>query len=182
MRALLARPPVRAEAGEVEPAQRPPHVLLAAPLAQGAEPLVVVRAGREPRRGVDVQVVAVVAADAIAAAVVIRALRPRAYVVFVQVVALVALFAETFEPVLADEVVVVLVAVAVGTLVPQRTESLAVGLTDWSVGVEAEAVFASQEVGEGEFVGWKLSELGGALMVEVHGRSTALVDCGGHGV
>lgn len=118
MRALLARPPVRAEAGEVEPAQRPPHVLLAAPLAQGAEPLVVVRAGREPRRGVDVQVVAVVAADAVAAAVVIRALRPRAYVVFVQVVALVALFAETFEPVLADEVVVVLVAVAVRTLVP----------------------------------------------------------------
>lgn len=117
MRPFLALPPVGTEACEVEPAQRLAHVLLAAPLAQGAEPLVVVRAGREPGRGVDVQVVAVVSADAVATAVVVRAFRPRAYVVFVQVVALVALFAEAFEPVLADEVVVVVVAVSVRTLV-----------------------------------------------------------------
>lgn len=118
MRALLALPPVRAKAREVEPAQRLPHVLLAAPLPQGAKPLLVVRAGREPCRWVDVQVVTVVSADTVAAAVVIRALCSRAYVVFVEVVALVALFAETFEPVLADEVVVVVVAVSVGALVP----------------------------------------------------------------
>lgn len=117
MRPRLALPPVGAKPREVESAQRLAHVLLAAPLAQGAEALFVVRAGREPARGVDVQVVAVVAADAVAAAVVVCAFRPRAYVVFVQVVALVALFAEAFEPVLADEVVVVVVAVAVGTLV-----------------------------------------------------------------
>ena len=102
MRALLALPPVGAKARKVELAQRPPDVLLAAALTQGAEALFVMRAGREPCRRVDVQVVAVVPADAVAAAIVVGAFRPGADVVLVQVVALVALFAEALEPVLAD--------------------------------------------------------------------------------
>ena len=107
------------------------------------------RAGREPCRRVDVQVVAVVPADAVATAVVIRAFRPGADVVLVQVVALVPLFAEAFEPVLTDEVVVVVVTVFVGAEVAEGAESLAVRLADWSVGVEAEPVFASKDVVEG---------------------------------
>ena len=180
MRALLALPPVRTEARKVELAQRPPHVFLAAPLTQGTEALFVMRTGREPCRRVHVQVVTVVPADAVAAAVVIRAFRPGADVVLVQVVALFALFAETFEPVLADEVVVVVVAVFVGAEVAEGAEALAVRLADWSIRVEAEAVFAFEEVGEGEVVGWEGLKIGGALMVDVHRGRSAVIDCGGH--
>ena len=182
VRTLLALPPVRAEARKVELAQRPPHVLLAAPLTQGTEALFVMWAGREPCRRVDVQVVAVVPADAVAAAVVIRAFRPGADVVLVQVVALVALFAEAFEPVLADEVVVVVVAVFVGAEVAEGAEALAVRLANWSIGVEAEAVFAFEKVGEGEVVGWEGLKVGGVLIVDVHRGRSAVIDCGGHGV
>ena len=140
------------------------------------------RAGREPGRGVDVQVVAVVAADAVAAAVVVGAFGPGADVVLVQVVALVALFAEALEPVLADEVVVVVVAVPVGAEVAEGAEALAVRLADWSVRVEAEAVLAFEEVGEGEVVGREGLEVGGVLVVEVQGGGSAVVDCSGHGV
>lgn len=73
-----------------------------------------------------------------------------------QVIALIAFFAEAFQPVLADEVVVVMIAVFVGTKVAQRAEALAIRLADWSVGIETEAVFAFEEIGEGEIVGWRL--------------------------
>lgn len=114
MRALLALPSVGTEACEVELAQRLPHMLLTALLPQGTEALLVVGAGRQSGRRIDMQVIAIFAADAVATAVVICALCPCADVVFVQVVALVALFAQPFQPVLADEVVVVVVAVFVG--------------------------------------------------------------------
>ena len=140
------------------------------------------RAGWEPCRRVDVQVVAVVPADAVAAAVVVGAFRPGTDVVLVQVVALVALFAEALEPVLADEVVVVVVAVSVRAEVAEGAEALAVCLADWSVGVEAEAVFAFEEVGEGEVVGWGGLEVVEVLVIEVHGGCSAVVDCGGHSV
>ena len=140
------------------------------------------RAGREPGRWVDVQVVAVVPADAVAAAVVVGAFRPGADVVLVKVVALVALFAETLEPVLADEVVVVVVAVFVGAEVAEGAEALAVRLADWSVRVEAEAVFAYEDGGEGDVVEWGGLVVMRVLVVEVHGGRSAVVDCGGHGV
>ena len=82
---------------------------------------------------------------------------------------------------LADEVVVVMVAVFVGTKVAQRAETLAVCLTDWSVGVETEAVFAFEEVGEGEVIDWRLPELVGSLVIQVHRRGSAVIDCGSHG-
>lgn len=66
---------------------------------------------------------------------------------------------------LADEVVVVMISMFVRTKVPQRAETLAVCLTDWSVGIEAEAVFAFEKVGEGELIGWRLSELVGSLVI-----------------
>ena len=182
MRALLALPSVRTEARKVEPAQRLPHVLLAAILAQGAESLVVMRTRRQSRCGVDVQIIAVLAADAVAAAIVVGTLCSGPYVVFVQVIALVALLAEAFQPVLADEVVVVVVAVLVGTVIAQRAEALAVRLTYWSVGVETEAVFAFEEVGEGEVVGRRLWGFGEAFVTEVHRRSSSVVDCDGHRV
>lgn len=97
-----------------------------------------------------------------------------------QVVALVAFFAETFEPVLADEVVVVVVAVFVGTEVAQGAEALAIRLADWAVGVETEAVFAFEEVGEGEVVGWGLWGFGGVLVIEGYWRGSVVFDCGGH--
>lgn len=140
------------------------------------------RAGREPARRVDVQVVAVVPADAVAAAVVVGAFGPGADVVLVQVVALVALFAEAFEPVLADEVVVVMVAVFVGAEVAEGAETLTVRLAGWSVWVEAEAVFAFEEVGEGKVVGWAGLKVGGILVIEIHRGCSAVVDGGGHGV
>ncbi len=61
------------------------------------------------------QVVTIISTDTVAAAIVVCAFSSRAYVILVQIIALVALFAETFEPVLADEVVIVVVAVLVGT-------------------------------------------------------------------
>ena len=63
------------------------------------------------------QVVTIFSTDTVATAVVVCALCSGAYIVFVKIIALVALFAETFKPVLADEVVVVMVAVFVGTKV-----------------------------------------------------------------
>lgn len=60
-------------------------------------------------------IVAIVSADAVTGPVECRAFRPSAYVEFVQVVALIALFAQTFQPVLADQVVGVRVSVFVGT-------------------------------------------------------------------
>ena len=182
MRALLAMPSIRTKARKVEPAQRLPHMLLTAPLPQGTEALLVVRTGRQSCRRIDMQVVAILAADAVATAVVVCAFRPCADVVFVQVVALVALFAEPFQPVLADEVVVVVVAVFVGAEVTQRAEALAVCLADRSVGIETEAVFAFEEVGEGEIVGWRLLGSVGALVVEIHRSGAAVVDSGGHDV
>lgn len=56
--ALLAR---RTEAGQVELAQRLPHVLLAASRSERAEPFFIVRARREFGFRVDVQVQAVFA-------------------------------------------------------------------------------------------------------------------------
>ena len=176
MRALLALSPVRTKARKVEFAQRLAHVLLAAPLAQGTETLFVMRTWWEPCRWVDVQVVTVVSADAVAAAVEIRAFCSGANVVFVQVVALVALFAEALEPVLANEGVVVVIAVPVRAEVAEGAEALAVRLADWPVGVEAKAVFAFEEVGEGEVVGR------GFLVMEVQEGCSAVVDCNGHGV
>lgn len=63
-----------------------------------------------------------------------------------QVIALVTLFTKTFQPVLADEVVVVMVAVFIRTKIAQRAEALAICLTDWSIGIETKAVFAFEEI------------------------------------
>ena len=81
---------------------------------------------------------------------------------------------------LADEVVVVVVAVFVRAEVAQGAEALAICLADWSVGVETEAVFAFEEVGEGEVVGWRVLGFGGGMVIEVHRRGDVVFDCGGH--
>lgn len=97
-----------------------------------------------------------------------------------QVIALITLFAKTFQPVLADEVVVVVVAMFVGTQVAQRAEALAIRLADWSSRIETEAVFAFEEIREGEIVGWRLRESVGVLVIEVHWCSSTMFECGGH--
>lgn len=99
-----------------------------------------------------------------------------------QVVTLVAFLAETFQPMLADEIVIVMVAVFIRTKISQRAKTLAVCLTGWPVGIETEAVFSFEEVGESELIGWKLLEFVGPFVVEVHRRSSTVVDCGSHGV
>lgn len=66
---------------------------------------------------------------------------------------MIALFAKSFQPVLADEVVVVMVAMFVGTQIAQGAEALAIRLADWSIRIETEAVFAFEKIGEGELVG-----------------------------
>lgn len=101
---LLAALPIRTKPGEIERAYRAPHMSLRAPWPERTEAPDIVLADGSPRLGVDVEVVAVVAAAAVPAGEV-RALGPGADVVFVQEVAGVALFAEALEPVLADEVV-----------------------------------------------------------------------------
>ena len=156
MRTLPAEPPIGAESSEVEPAQRLPHMLLAAPLTQQAKSLLVMRTRGQSCGRIDMEIVAIFSADTVAAAVVVRTFCSGPDVVFVQVVALVTFLAEAFQPVLADEVVVVVVAVFVGTEVAQRAEALAIRLADWAIGIETEAVFAFEEVGEGELVGWRL--------------------------
>ena len=99
-----------------------------------------------------------------------------------QVIALVTLLTETFQPVLADEVVVVMIAVFIRTKVAQRAETLPVCLTYWSVGIETEAIFAFEKLGEGELITWRLLESVGAFVIKVHRRSSTVVDCSGHGV
>ena len=83
---------------------------------------------------------------------------------------------------LADEVVVVMVAVSVGTETAQGAETLAVGLTDWPVWIETEAVFAFEEIGKGKVIGWGLLNFVGTGAVECHGRGAGVIDCGGHGM
>ena len=83
---------------------------------------------------------------------------------------------------LADEVVVVMIAVSVGTKTAQGAETLAVRLTDWPVRIETEAVFAFEEVGKGKVVGWRLWGFEGTGTVECQGRGSKVMDCGGHGV
>lgn len=68
--------------------------------------------------------------------------------------ALIALFAQTTQPVLADEAVEGMVYLMfVGAVVAQWAMAFAEGLAYGTVGVEAESVFLSEEVGKGEIVG-----------------------------
>ena len=77
-------------------------------------------------------------------------------IIFVKEFALIALFAETAQPVLADETVERVVdLVFVRAVLAQRTMSLAEGLAYGAIGVEAEPVFSFEEVGEGEVEGWR---------------------------
>lgn len=99
-----------------------------------------------------------------------------------QIIALVTLLTETFQPVLANKIVVVMVAVFIRTQIAQWAEALAVCLTDRSVRIETEAVFAFEEVGEGKFRCWRLLVFVRALVIEIHRRNSTVVDCGGHGV
>ena len=115
VRALLALPSIRAKAGKVELAQRLPHMLFATSLTQGAKSPLVMRTRRQSRCRIDVQVIAVLATDTVATAIVVRTLRSSPDVVFMQVIALVTFLAETLQPVLTDEVVVVMVAVLIRT-------------------------------------------------------------------
>lgn len=96
------------------------------------------------------QVIAIVAAAAVAPGEV-GALGAGADVVLVQEVALVAFFAEALEPVLAHEVVR---AVRDGVFVwaegAERAVAFAEGFAVGLAGGDAEAVFFSEEGGEGE--------------------------------
>ena len=83
---------------------------------------------------------------------------------------------------LADEVVVVMVAVSVGTETAQGAETLAVRLTDWPVRIETEAVFAFEEIGKGKVVGRRLLGFVGTGAVECHRRASEVINCGGHSV
>lgn len=70
--------------------------------------------------------------------------------------ALIALFAETAQPVLADETVERVVdLVFVRAVLAQGTMSFAESLTYGTTRVETEPVFAFEEVGEGEVEGWR---------------------------
>lgn len=102
VRASLAGGAVGAEAGEVEEADAAADVFLGAAGAEGAEALVVVRAGRELRLRVDVEVEALLAVGAVAVAGEEVALGHLAEVVLVEELAVLALFAEAAEPVFAD--------------------------------------------------------------------------------
>ena len=68
---------------------------------------------------------------------------------FVQVVAVVALFAEAFEPVLADEVVEVCDAVLVGAGVAEWAVAFAEGFADGARGIETDGVWGLEEGREG---------------------------------
>ncbi|KAL8305503.1 hypothetical protein RB597_003701 [Gaeumannomyces tritici] len=105
VRALPARPPIRAEAAEVVRAQLAPHVLLCAPRPQRAEALVVVRTRGQLGLRVDVEIHALLAVLAEAVAEVKVALGHLAQVVLVQELAAIALLAQAAEPVLADHAV-----------------------------------------------------------------------------
>ena len=83
---------------------------------------------------------------------------------------------------LADKVVVVMVAVFVGTETAQGAEALAVCLADGSVGIETEAVLAFEEVGEGEVIGWRFWGFVDSLVREIHRRGSRVVYCCSHGV
>ena len=65
MRALLAQFPIRTEARQIIQAQLPPEMLLVAPGAQRTEAPLVVRTGRQPRQGVNVQIQALVPVAAV---------------------------------------------------------------------------------------------------------------------
>lgn len=72
------------------------------------------------------------------------------------------------------------ITVFVGAEVAEGAEALTIRLADGSVGVEAEAVFAFEEVGEGEVVGGEVLEVGEVLVVQIHGGCSAVVDSSGH--
>lgn len=77
------------------------------------------------------------------------ALRSHAYVVLMQEIALIAFFAETFEPMLANEDIARMRnGVLVGTILAERAEALAEGFAIGSFGRDAEAIFFLQEVRE----------------------------------
>lgn len=105
MRPGLTLGPIRAEPSEVVRAQLPADVLLRAPRPQRAEPHIVVRAGRQPAHGVDVEIQALVAVGAVPVAHEEVALGHLAEVVLVQELAVLALLAQAAQPVLADEAV-----------------------------------------------------------------------------
>ena len=75
-----------------------------------------------------------------------------------QELALIALFAQSPQPVFADEVVEgVSCLMLVRTSVAQRTVSFAESLAIWTARIKAETVLASEEVGEGEVISWSWS-------------------------
>ena len=103
VRAQPAQLAVRAEAAQVVEANLPLCVLLIAPGPQRAKPPIVVRAGREAGRRVDVEVQALVAVGAVPVADEKVALWHLAQVVLVQELARLSLLAEAAEPVLAHQ-------------------------------------------------------------------------------
>lgn len=56
---------------------------------------------------------------------------------------------------------------------------MAICLTDWSVGIETEAIFALEKVREGEIIGGRPMGSVGAFVTEVHLRSSTVVNCNG---
>lgn len=69
---------------------------------------------------------------------------------------MIALFAETAQPVFTDEAVEgVGHLMFVGAVVAQRAVAFAEGFAYGAAGIEAESVFAFEEVGEGEVEGWR---------------------------
>lgn len=83
-------------------------------------------------------------------------MRGRLQIVFVKEFALIALFAETAQPVFADETVEgVVYLVFVWAVLAQWTVSFAESLAHGAIRVEPEPVFSFEEVGEGEVEGWR---------------------------
>ncbi|TLD28624.1 hypothetical protein PspLS_03623 [Pyricularia sp. CBS 133598] len=105
MSTLLTQPPVGTEAAQIVGTQVPPDVLLAAPGAERAKALVVVRTRRQLALRVDVQVQTLLAVLAVAVADVKVALGHAAQVVLVQELAPVALLAQAAQPMLAHQAV-----------------------------------------------------------------------------
>ena len=98
-----------------------------------------------------------------------------------QKLALIAFFAQSSQPVFADEVVEgVGCLMLVRTSVTQRAVSFAESLAIWTAGIKAETVFASEEVGEGEVISWSWSTSIRWSMDWIDGSGSASLNGGGH--
>ena len=112
------------------------------------------------------QVVTVLAGEAVPIPVEIRTLGPPSDVILVQVIALVAFLAQPLEPVLADQVIGVRRAVFIWAACTEGAVAFAEGFAGGAVERETKAVFVAEEGEEGE-------------VIKGGGRGSLTVECWG---